>query len=370
MAKPSKFRKKWRARWNDEAGKQINGGVYDTYREADAQIKLAEARVEQIKLGIHSPTPIDRPFGDLCDYWLTKVTPQKRSPDADISMIRKHLRPAFGHLMIRAVGREQIDEYQAQRTHLDKKTVANQLTLLISMLNVAVELNWLIKPPRIKKPKIRLFSADYRYLKSAAEIDRFLRAAFAESEDVFMLYATAIYTGMRAGELAALERGDINLERRLITVQRSFDGPTKAEDVRYVPILDPLLPLLRSWLLKTPGRLLFTNEAGKMHQESARIFQETLHRVLEKAEFKKIQIKGKERHYIRFHDTRHTFASHWVMNSGDIFKLQKILGHKSMQMTMRYAHLAPDAFAADYARFGAPISLTPASVHSLTVTRT
>jgi integrase len=53
---------------------------------------------------------------------------------------------------------------------------------------------------------------------------------------------------MRAGELAALEWPDIDFERRLITVQRSFDGPTKSDRVRYVPILTPLLSILREWL--------------------------------------------------------------------------------------------------------------------------
>ncbi|MBN2196839.1 MAG: hypothetical protein JW751_28800 [Polyangiaceae bacterium] len=42
------------------------------------------------------------------------------------------------------------------------------------------------------------------------------------------------------------------------------------------------------------------------------------------------------------------------MRGGDIFKLQKILGHQSIDMTMRYAHLAPEAFAEDYGRFGQP----------------
>jgi integrase len=87
-----------------------------------------------------------------------------------------------------------------------------------------------------------------------------------------------------------------------------------------------------------------------MFGPSARIFQEVLHRVLAAAGFPKTQRGGKERPYIRFHDLRHTFASRWVMKGGDLFKLQKILGHQSVQMTMRYAHLAPDAFKDDYAR--------------------
>ena len=57
----------------------------------------------------------------------------------------------------------------------------------------------------------------------------------------------------------------------------------------------------------------------------------------------------------RFHDLRHTFASHWVMRGGDLFKLQKILGHSSIEITLRYAHLAPHAFADDYGRLGGPI---------------
>ncbi|WP_236715532.1 tyrosine-type recombinase/integrase, partial [Pseudomonas sp. BMS12] len=42
---------------------------------------------------------------------------------------------------------------------------------------------------------------------------------------------------------------------------------------------------------------------------------------------------------------RHTFASHFIQNGGNILTLQKILGHSSLAMTMRYAHLAPDHLA-------------------------
>jgi integrase len=45
---------------------------------------------------------------------------------------------------------------------------------------------------------------------------------------------------------------------------------------------------------------------------------------------------------IRFHDLRHTFASHFMMNGGNIYDLQKILGHSSVKMTERYAHLSPN----------------------------
>ncbi len=54
---------------------------------------------------------------------------------------------------------------------------------------------------------------------------------------------------------------------------------------------------------------------------------------------------------LRLHDLRHTFASHYMMNGGDIFKLSRILGHSSVIVTEKvYAHLAKDAHAADYGR--------------------
>jgi integrase len=178
-------------------------------------------------------------------------------------------------LTLSAVDVARIDVLAGQLAHLNRKTVSNVLTLLVSMLNLAVDLGWLEKAPRVRKPKVRINNSDYRYLRTDDEIRRFLIAAEPEGEAVVVLYVTAIYTGMRAGELAGLLWEDVDFERRFITVQRSFDGPTKPDDVRYVPILDPLLPVLRSWRLRHPGRLVFTSATGTMLSRSARAFQRT-----------------------------------------------------------------------------------------------
>jgi len=122
--------------------------------------------------------------------------------------------------------------------------------------------------------------------------------------------------------------------------------------VRYVPILAPLLPILQAWRLQRPGSLVFVNYADRMLQPKGPHFQEIFHRTLSAAGLPRVMVGAKLRSYIRFHDLRHTFASHWVMGGGDIFKLQKILGHHSTQMTLRYAHLAPTAFADDLDRLG------------------
>lgn len=357
MSKPRRHCRdcnRWRIRWHDESGVR-RSETYGDYREASDKLKEHEAKVAEIRRGLRNADPPTKLFGELCDYWETYRAPLKRSGDHDRSILRAHLRPAFGEMRLQDVRGEAIDRFRVERAHLDEKTLSNHLTLLITMLTVAVELHWLNDVPKIRKPRIRKIRRDYRWLRSQEEIDRFLAATKAEDRHVFVLCAMAIYTGMRAGELAGLHWADINFDRRLITVQRSFDGPTKADDVRYVPILDPILPVLREWRLLHPGTLVFTNRDGGMFGPSARVFQEVLHRVLERADFPRLKRKGRTDRYITFHDLRHTFASHWVMRGGDLFKLQKILGHKTVDMTMRYAHLTPDAFTGDFDRLGTTV---------------
>lgn len=361
MAKPVYHYGKWRVRPVDENGKRVSL-TFDTFEDANFAAKKFDLETAEIQRGLRAPRLPEKSFEELCDYWLTHRAVHKRSIDDDRSIINCHLLPAFENRKLGEINVSDVDQYTASKQHLHKKTIYNHLTLLISLFNYAVDLGWLIRTPRIRKPKVRMFDQDFHYFRSEDEIKRFLNTVRENREDAFVLYATAIYTGMREGELAGLHWNDVDFDKRLITVQRSFDGPTKAGDVRYVPILAPLLPILRQWRLQCRTPLVFPNNVGTMHQPSARIFQEVFHKMLRLAGFEDV-IKGrKKRPYLRFHDLRHTFASLWVKNGGEMYRLQKILGHKSMQMTNRYAHLAPDLYQEDFNRLGAADALNAAKV--------
>lgn len=366
---PRKHYGKWSARWYDETGARLSKN-FDDYREAKAYEERMKADVAEIRRGLRDPAPPKKLFNELADRWLDVVAVRKRSKEDDESILRKHLRPFFGATPIAAISDELVDRYEAERVHLSEKTISNHLTLLIAMLHAAQRWGWLRKVPEIRKPEVRMHRKDFRYLRTQEDIDRFLRAARDHGELTFVLYATAVWTGAREGELAALEWADVDFEQRLITIQRSFDGPTKSDDVRHVPILDPLLKVLRRWRTLGAGRHVFPNANGRMFTPSAWIFQEVLHRVLERAGLPPTRApNGKLRRHITFHGLRHTFASHWMMNGGALFRLQKILGHKSSQMTERYAHLAPTAFRDDYARFPSAV-VDEAEVIDLNARRT
>jgi integrase len=332
--------------------------VFEKWEDADFELKRRQTEVSEMKRGLRPLRLPDKKFDDLCDYWLEKVAPSKRSHRDMISIINTHLLPFFGGRKLNTITPGLANDYKLAKSHLNNKTTNNHLTLLITMLNSAKSEHWLIEVPEIKKHRIRVRDADYRYLRNEEEVHRFLIAAKNRCEMAFMLYLVAVYTGLRAGELACLFWTDVDFKTRLITVQRGFGGPTKSGDVRYVPILDVLLRPLQAWKLKHPGRWLFTNQYGNRLNPSQRIFQETLHAVLKDAGFPRIPHRGKENQsYITFHGLRHTFASHWMRNGKDLSKLQKILGHKSVTTTEIYSHLDPSTYAEDYDVFGNPLDM-------------
>ena len=225
------------------------------------------------------------------------------------------------------------------------------------ILRYGVDLGWLDRCPPFRKPKVHILDHEYRYLRTHQEIVRFLSAARQVDPSLYAtLYAAAVYTGMRAGELAGLLWQRVNLDRRLITVAASYDGPTKGGYVRHVPIVDALLPILKAWRVEcpTPSDYVFPSSRGTMLRPSARVFQERLHQVLDHAGFERVKVGGQSLRYLVFHSLRHARPCHWVMNGGDLFKLQRIGGWRSQAMVQRYAHLAPDAFIEDYALFQSP----------------
>lgn len=350
VAAPARYRDKWRVRWTDHTGKRCCA-LFDDFDEATRTLRARQAEADAIHAGSKPAPPVPHTFDELCDYWLEHHAPEKRSRKDDESIIRRHLRPAFGPLNLPTIGVPQLDAFRNTKRELSTKTLGNILTLLATMLRLAVDLGWLATVPRVKKPKAPGTDVAFAFLETSEQIERLLCAAAEAGVDVFVLYATAIYTGMRSGELAALRWSDVSLPRRIIAVQRSHDGPTKSGKARHVPIVDALLPILTDWRQQNPSELVFPNRDGNQHAPSARIFQERFHMVLDAAGFARPK-SGRNVHVLHFHSLRHTFASHWAMAGGDMWKLQKILGHASIDMTMRYSHLCPDAFASDYDRLG------------------
>jgi len=174
VAKPTKHGDKWRIRWLDERGKR-QSAVFDDYRRAQAELSRRQFEVEEIRRGVRNAPPPDKTLGDLFDYWVEKRAVRKRSKKDDESIIRKHLRPAFGTMKLRDFGAEDVDSYvnaKIDDEELSDKTVSDHVTLLSTMLRMAAgfKVPWILHAPKLRKPKVALFGTDYQWLRSDDEI--------------------------------------------------------------------------------------------------------------------------------------------------------------------------------------------------------
>jgi integrase len=358
-ARPVSFRGKWRIRWFDHDGKR-QSAVLESYAEAETELRRRQLEATDVRAGLRRPSPTDHSFNELADYWEKHRAPLKRTAKDDNSIIRAHLRPAFGALCLREISTQKLDTFKEERAHLAPKTVRNFLVLLGTMFRQAEELGWLHTAPTIRKPAGDPDDEIDPPWLQAEEVDRLLEAARAEAkpdlaltEVPHSLYSTAVYTGLRAGELAGLKWTDVDLERRTINVRRSYDGKTKTRaSRRHVPIVDALLPVLRAWKLRCPtteGDIVFPNQQGRMLQPSARVFQEVLYRCLDRAGFMRPPEGSQNKHVIHFHSLRHTFGTHWRRNGGSLDDLVRVMGHTSKRMSEHYSNIGgyhrPEHFA-------------------------
>jgi integrase len=241
------------------------------------------------------------------------------------------------------------------RPGLSKRTVAHTMAMVASIVRHAWKRGYIAANPAAKFDIVQFPERSFNWIRTRAEIERLLGAVTDPHRTMFALL---VMTGLRRNEALYLEWVDVDLEQRLICVQRGPHGMPKGKRLRYVPIGDALLPVLKRWRLRSGdvAGLLFPGKGGRVRAEPAvsRLFKRALTRVgIDKA--------------IRLHDLRHTYASHFMRDGGDVFRLSKYLGHASVLITERiYAHLAPDDYSKDWGRVAVRVQFDDAEVIDMT----
>ncbi|HAX2346519.1 TPA: tyrosine-type recombinase/integrase [Escherichia coli] len=255
----------------------------------------------------------NQPYGDTYRVRLEKINREMRDPRAS-EMTRKFML------------RYRSDKLQAG---LMPSSVNRDLCALSAMFTALIDAEVFHNenPVRgIRKLKVR--NTEMAFL-SDDEIDRLLERLEGDARRVAVL---CLSTGARWGEAAGL-RGEHIVGNRVMFFN------TKNGKSRAVPVSDTVLSLIK------------TRKTGLLYQADYIRFRDILQEV------KPDLPKGQATHVMR-----HTFATHFMMNGGNIVTLQRILGHATIQQTMTYAHFSPD-FLQD------AISFNPLadSVHKLSI---
>lgn len=279
------------------------------------------------------------------EFLLQAEVNNKPSEVASKEMIlRVHVVPAFGSLKLDQVDSRQLEHYKAAKLKqgLHPKTLNNHLTCIRRLWSLAVEWGLTREIPKVvwlKAPKPEAAFLDFE------EAERLIAGADEEWRPMIVI---ALKTGLRLGELLALRYEDVDLVAGRLLVRRAVArgiiGTPKSGKSREVPLSpEAVQALKRGRHLK--GELVFSDPDGKMLAKTS--CKWPLWRACQKAGLRKIG----------WHALRHTFASHLVMRGAPLKAVQEMLGHSTIEMTMRYAHLAPAVHRQAVALLDLPASL-------------
>lgn len=206
-------------------------------------------------------------------------------------------------------------EYRSQRLHeIKPSTVNHEQAFLHSVFSELERLGlWLHGNPLARMRQLRVDDSEMAFL-DEGEITLLLDNLRGRRTDhAYWITLLCLSTGARWSEAETL-RGE-NVRQGRVTFVRTKTGKTRTVPIR----------------LEFAERLNCRKPVGRLFQDAYTTFQRAI------AETGIVLPPGQLTHVLR-----HTFASHFMMNGGNILVLQRVLGHQSIQMTMRYAHFAPD----------------------------
>ena len=259
-------------------------------------------------------------FEDMAKTYIEAYSkPNKRSFRRDeISL--KNLTGFFKGKYLHEIISLHIEKYRVKRLRVvTPATVNRELACLKHMFNKAKEWGKASENPALKIKLLKEENRRTRYLETE-EIKALVNAC---PDHLRPIVITALNTGMRKGEILNLKWPDVDLRQKIIYIYNSKSGKSRKVDIN-------------DWLVETFIRVrkhpespyVFCNKDGKPYGNIRKSFDNAKRRA---------GIKD-----FRFHDLRHTFASHLVMAGIDLKTVQELLGHQTYEMTLRYSHLSPD----------------------------
>ena len=312
--------KDWYISYYEPGGKRIKRRIGPSKKLAEAALKKIEVAIAEGRyLEVKNQDKIL--FENFADEYLRTHCLNQKSYRSYHSIHVKILKEVFKSKSLDEIKTLDIDKFKNNRLNkVSPATVNRSLACLKTMFNKAIVwgkfegVNPMAKVGLYKEKAIRL-----RYLEKE-EILRLVENCSPALKPVVIL---AVNTGMRHGEIFNLKWHDVDFKRNVICLLE-----TKSGEKREVPMNEVVKNELIKVRKHPKSPYIFCHPNGQRVKDIRKSFWTAL---------KKSGIKD-----FRFHDLRHTAASQLVMAGIDLNTVREILGHNTIEMTLRYAHLSPN----------------------------
>lgn len=289
-------------------------------------------------------------FKDYAEGWIEKKVNLKDATRVSYDgILKNHLIPYFGQANLSEIKRDDIQNFVKKliEKKLSPKSI-NNILLVLHQIFIDAEIDEkIIESPykKIERPRINKQEVDCL---QTHEIKVFLKACLDPKENPqnHPFFYTAIFTGMRRGELLGLRWGDIDWVNKRICVRRSLykgklQEPKSDFSKRDIDMGPRLLKVLTAYRKKQIENFL---KRGRQLSGEDFVFCQTDGRPLDPdnlyhRDFQRILARAKLRS-IRIHDLRHTFASILVATGHNLKYVQNQMGHAKIEITLNlYGHL-------------------------------
>ena len=343
--------------YRDENGKPVKLQIGKKTKINDFTSKDAYTKLIEVKYKLqHDQEPIIKTsriskikFNDIWEEFLKYAKVNKKSYLMDELNYNKHIKPIFGNKDVKNLISLDFENFKQTlfNKKLEAQTVKHQLTLIRTIINHAIKhdiLNNYSNPlgnVKVKMPSIDNKRVSFLLKDQAKEILEILKSTH---ELTYHLTVLLLFTGARfseitgaaskknkSGENTALRWDDVNFNTNTIYFKKTKDG-----NERHVAINNILFETLKKLYNDKFNNQVISNSAGGIILRMPEYFANAVEKVMpgNKSQILKYKITA--------HSLRHTHAS-WLAQAGlDILQIKEQLGHKNIEMTMRYAHLIPN----------------------------
>ena len=329
----------WKIRWR-EGGRNRGARIHGSYELAKKiERKKMSARDENRHLDVKRE--VNYRMATLIDRYWKEYGSKKKSSDRESSVL-EGIRKELGGLFVREVDGPAVDRWFRGLTEskgLSQGTAVRHFNVMHHMMEKAATL-WSkatgidrnpadqVEVLRPDDQRERYLSAEeIQELKKSLDMKMYRTGGRAVNQTFYrlrMLVLIALTTGMRIAEIFALKWSDVLYREELICVRSKLKGGK----IRYAPMPAELAAELRKYPAVIGEDRIFPPRRGATGERQR--VEGSFETILEMAGIVDF----------RFHDLRHTFASWYMMNGGDLYELAKVLGHSNINTTERYAKLA------------------------------